>query len=66
MALDPMNRNITMKNVAGFHSLDRWTIAGEGFDFDCRRNLGTINCQKDGCAIRGNDSADECFKARAT
>lgn len=57
---------MTMKNVAGFQSLDRCTLAGEGFASDCRKNLGTINCQKDGCAIRGNDSAEECFKARAT
>ena len=53
-----------MKNVAGFHCLDRWTLAEEGFDSDCRRNLGTNNCQKDGWAIRGNDSVEEYFIAR--
>lgn len=39
---------MTMKNVAGFHSFDRLDAVGEAGFCDFRRNLGTIDFQKDG------------------
>ena len=46
---------MTMKNVAGFHSLDAGDFAVDGF---LRRNLGTIECHKEGWITRGRESVD--------
>lgn len=38
---------MTIKKVAGFHPFERGDLAFEPDGFDCRKNLGTINCHKD-------------------
>lgn len=59
MAWEPMSKKMTMKNVAGFHSLDAGDFttgpASGGF---LRRNLGMIDCHKDGWATRGKEPVD--------
>ena len=48
MDIEPMRRNMKMKNVAGFHSLDRGDFEAD-FDLErFRRGLGIKLVQKEG------------------
>ena len=66
MALDPINRKMTMKKVAGFHSVDFGAFEiVDGMVFRSRINLGTMECQTVGLATRGSWSDVE-LKREAT
>lgn len=53
-----------MKKVAGSHSFERGDLATGADGRDCRKNLGIIDCHKDGWATRGNDAADDAWPRR--
>lgn len=59
IACEPMSKKMTMKNVAGFHSLDAGDFEADdargGF---LRRNLGMTDCHKEGWATRGRECVD--------
>lgn len=59
MACEPMSKKTTIKNVAGFHSLDAGDFAVDAAsDGLLRRNLGMTECHNEGWATRGRESVD--------
>lgn len=62
MALDPMSNDMTMKNVAGFHSPVKNPLALLNTPLpDPLKGFGTIDAHKEGDAIRGREDSEELY-----
>jgi hypothetical protein len=62
MACDPISNPRMIYGVAGFHPFG-FGVVGAPAGARCRRNLGIIEYQTEGCTTRGRESVD--MKRRA-
>lgn len=53
MDMDPIRRKVTMKKVAGFHSLDFVLASWARFSF--RKGFGMREVQNDACVTEGRE-----------